>query len=212
MLELSIDVDPERGTADSGDLQADLSELLVAIAEAAADRKTAVALVMDELQYLSEDGLNALIMAIHQVTQRQLPLVLIGAGLPQLIGNAGRAKSYAERLFDFLEVGALTDADARDALEEPVRAEGVRFTRGALDEIVRTTQGYPYFLQEWAYRSWSVAAGSPINRTAARAATEASIARVMSVKLCKFPFGVREGFIRRPPAAVPGAAPQAGPY
>ena len=94
-FEIGLDIDPERGTADSGDLEADLPELLLAIAQAAAARQTAIAIIIDEVQYLPEDELSALIMAIHRITQKQLPLVLIGAGLPQLVGHTGRSKSYA---------------------------------------------------------------------------------------------------------------------
>jgi hypothetical protein len=114
-LEIGIDVDPEVGTADSGSLEADLSEVFIALGEAAAERGTAIALIIDEMQYLSENELSALIMAIHQIAQRQLPVVLIGAGLPQLVALAGRSKSYAERLFQFPEVGALQPADAAAA-------------------------------------------------------------------------------------------------
>ncbi|MBI5138990.1 ATP-binding protein [Candidatus Nomurabacteria bacterium] len=111
-IEFSLDVDPETGTADSGDLEFDLPPLFEAIAEAAADRKVAIAIIIDELQYLSENELSALIMAVHRISQRSLPLVLVGAGLPQLVGLAGKSKSYAERLFDFPLVGPLNKQDA----------------------------------------------------------------------------------------------------
>ncbi|EQD47780.1 hypothetical protein B1B_12170, partial [mine drainage metagenome] len=108
-VEIGIDIDPEPGFADSGDLEADLSALFLALGDAAADRGVAVALIIDELQYLGEEELSALIMAVHQMAQRQLPVVLIGAGLPQLVGLSGRAKSYAERLFQFPELGPLQE-------------------------------------------------------------------------------------------------------
>lgn len=160
--DLELGLDAEVGSADSGDLEMDLGNLLVAVAEAGADRKTAVALCLDELQYLSETDLGALIMALHQVAQKQLPLVLFGAALPQLVAKAGRSKSYAERLFEFPEIGPLAPEDAREALDGPVSREGVSFTSEALDELVRITEGYPYFLQQWGYASWEAARRSPI--------------------------------------------------
>ena len=161
--EFGLDIDPETGSADSGDLEADLAELFVAVGEAAADRGTAVAIIVDELQYMTEVEMSALIMAIHRVSQRNLPLVLIGAGLPQLVGLAGKSKSYAERLFIYPEVGALSLQDASLALQGPVSTQGVSFTSEALAEIFRVTQGYPYFLQEWGYQSWNMAQQSPID-------------------------------------------------
>ena len=177
-IEIGIDVDPEIGTADSGDLEADLPALFQALGEAAADRGVPVVILIDELQYLSETELSALIMAMHQIAQRQLPVVLVGAGLPQLVGLAGRAKSYAERLFEFPEVGALAPADAHAALQEPVAEQQVAFTEPALDAIYAQTQGYPYFLQEWGYQSWNLAQASPIDVDVVRRATEDSIRRL----------------------------------
>lgn len=177
-VEIGIDVDPEVGAADSGDLEADLSAVFLALGEAAADRKTAVALIIDELQYLSEAELSALIMAMHQISQRQLPVVLIGAGLPQLVALAGRSKSYAERLFQFPEVGALQKPDAMAALQEPVTEQHVKFTADALDEVVRRTEGYPYFLQEWGYQAWNLAKASPIGIDVVKQATKESIQRL----------------------------------
>jgi hypothetical protein len=161
-IEVGLDIDPETGTADSGDLEADLSELMLAVAEAASARKVPIALIVDEMQYLDEIELSALITAIHRINQKQLPLILVGAGLPQLVGLTGKAKSYAERLFDFPRVGALTTLDAENALQGPARREGCAFTKDALDEIIRVTEGYPYFLQEWGYHAWNMAPSSPI--------------------------------------------------
>jgi hypothetical protein len=177
-LEIGIDVDPETGIADSGSLEADLSQVFIALGEAAQDRGVAVALIIDEMQYLSEEELSALIMAMHQISQRQLPVVLIGAGLPQLVALAGRSKSYAERLFQFPEVGALQPIDAVAALQEPVQDQGVQFSDDALQEIIRQTKGFPYFLQEWGYQAWNLAASSPIGIDVVRRATDASIRRL----------------------------------
>ncbi len=176
--EFGLDIDPETGSADSGDLEADLAELFVAVGEAAADRGTAVAIIVDELQYMTEVEMSALIMAIHRVSQRNLPLVLIGAGLPQLVGLAGKSKSYAERLFVYPEVGALSLQDASLALQGPVSTQDVAFTTEALAEIFRVTQGYPYFLQEWGYQSWNMAQQSPIDLPLIQRTTIASTTRL----------------------------------
>lgn len=175
---VGIDVDPERGSADSGDLEVDLPNLCVAVAEAAEERKSPVALLIDEIQYFGSKDLSALIMAMHKVQQRQLPLLLLGAGLPILPGLAGEAKSYAERLFSFPEVGALSEADSAEALQEPARAAGVRFEAAALRRIFQLTKGYPYFLQEWGYQSWNQAARSPITEATVQEATRTVIPRL----------------------------------
>ena len=161
-VELGLDIEPEKGSADSGDLEADLPSLFIAVGEAAEERQCAVAIFIDEIQYFSSGELNALIMAMHKMQQRQLPLVLVGAGLPILPGLAGNAKSYAERLFSFPDIGPLQEEDAAKALQDPVRAEGVAFEPAALQEIYRMTKGYPYFLQEWGYQAWNQSESSPI--------------------------------------------------
>jgi hypothetical protein len=161
---VDLGIEPEIGSADSGDLQADLPELFLAVGEAAKARRTAVALIIDEVQYVGERELSALIMSIHRISQRQLPVIFFGAGLPQLRGKMGEAKSYVERLFDFPTVDALSDSDAKRAIAEPARGEGVIFQPDALDEIVKVTQGYPYFLQEWGHVVWLRAQQSPIDK------------------------------------------------
>lgn len=176
--EYGINIEPEQGTADSGQLEADLAELFDAVGEAARDRATAVAVIVDEMQYLSEEEMSALIMAIHRCAQRQLPVVLVGAGLPQLVGLAGRSKSYAERLFRYPTVGPLSTMDAKEALRGPVLQQNVSFTEEALDELVRVTHGYPYFLQEWGYQTWNLAASSPVDIDIVRSATAASIRKL----------------------------------
>ena len=161
-LSAGVDVDPEVGAADSGILADDVTDLLVALGEAAKDRRTALVIAIDELQYLGEHELGALIMAVHRTTQLQLPLVLVGAGLPQLPGLAGNAKSYAERLFTFPEIGPLAPAEARLAVTGPAEAEGVIVEADAVEAILRHTHGYPYFLQEWGYEVWNTAADARI--------------------------------------------------
>jgi hypothetical protein len=175
-IEVGLDFDPEPGLADNGDLEHDLQALLEAAGAAAQKAETALAIFVDELQYVSEDELAALITALHRAAQRKLPVVLVGAGLPQLRGRSGRAKSYAERLFDFHEIGPLPDDAAKLAISEPASGEGVDVEAGALDRIVAETHGYPYFLQEWGKHSWDAAAHSPITRRAVEAASESAVA------------------------------------
>ena len=177
-LEVGLDIDPEQGAADSGDLESDLPNLFVAVAEAAEERHLPIALLMDELQYFNSKELSALIMAMHKMQQRQLPMVLLGAGLPILPGLAGESKSYAERLFSFPDIGALSEPDAIKALQDPTKLMGVDFERDALKEIYRLTQGYPYFLQEWGYQSWNRAAASPITLKVVQEATATVIKRL----------------------------------
>lgn len=177
-IDFGIDIEAERGVADSGDLEIDLTQVFLALGEAAQDRGTAIALIIDELQYLSEEELSSLIMAIHKTSQQSLPIIIMGAGLPQLIGKAGHAKSYAERLFDYYELGPLKKEDAQSALQEPVQREKVSFTKEALEEIIRVTEGYPYFLQEWGYQAWNLAEQSPIDINVAKKASIASIHRL----------------------------------
>jgi hypothetical protein len=177
-VSVGLDIDPEQGTADSGDLEIDLPDLFVAIAEAAQDRKSAVAVFIDEIQYFNQKELGALIMAMHQMQQRRLPLVLLGAGLPILPGLAGESKSYAERLFSFPNVGALSEEHAAQALQEPAQAMGVSFETAALAEVFRLTKGYPYFLQEWGYQSWNLAPSSPITLQIVQDATATVTSRL----------------------------------
>lgn len=160
---LEVGVDVEKGIADSGDLDNDLSDLFVAIGEAAKAMGTGVALLIDELQYVSERELSALIMAIHKTSQRQLPIVLVAAGLPQLVANMGRSKSYAERLFDFPEIGPLSDQDAVTAIVEPIDREGERIAKAAVEAMIEKTSGYPFFIQVWGYHCWNEALRSPIS-------------------------------------------------
>ncbi|WPJ94786.1 ATP-binding protein [Coraliomargarita algicola] len=177
-MPLGLDIDPEQGTGDTGDLELDLPDLLAVVTQAAAERQTAVALLIDELQYFSEKELSALIMAMHRMQQRQLPLVLIGAGLPILPRLAGDSKSYAERLFSFPQIGALEPADAARAIVGPVETEGAAIEPAAVDAIVTMTQGYPYFIQEWGYQAWNGAESSPITASVIEQASELTLARL----------------------------------
>ena len=167
-LELSVDLTP--GEGDTGNLEQDLPRLLVAMAEAAADRHTAVGLFIDEVQYLSPVELAAVIVACHETAQRNLPFLFIGAGLPQVAALAGKAKSYAERLFDYPEIGPLESHDARSALVKPAQAEGVSFDGDAVAEILAAARNFPYFIQEWGFQVWNAAPASPITRGMVRTA------------------------------------------
>ncbi len=161
-LELTLDAEPEKGLADSGDLELDLTELLSAVGEAARERATAVVLAIDEFQYVKEAEMAALIAAMHAVAQAQLPVAMVAAGLPQLLGQIGRAKSYAERLFEYVEVGALDPGAARNAVVIPIEREDEEIEPAAVEAILGQTQGYPYFLQEWGKHAWDLAFCSPI--------------------------------------------------
>ena len=175
-IEVGLDFDPEPGLADNGDLEHDLQALLEAAGEAAKAAGTALAIFIDELQYVAEDELAALITALHRTAQRQLPVILIGAGLPQLRGRMGEAKSYAERMFEFPEIGALPRDAAKVAIEKPLRDQGVDVTPDALDRIVAETRGYPYFVQEWGKHSWDAAPASPIGEPDVASASVIAIA------------------------------------
>ncbi len=175
-IEVTLDIEPEPGLADNGDLELDLQVLMEAVGAAAQSADTALAMFIDELQYVEEDQLAALITALHRTAQRQLPVILVGAGLPQLRGRMGNAKSYAERLFDFPEIMPLSSDDATLAIAKPASDEGVSFEPEALDRIVRETHGYPYFLQEWGKHVWDVAAHSPITLHDVEIASESAIA------------------------------------
>jgi hypothetical protein len=163
--------------ADSGNLEVDLPVLMLAVGQAARDADASVAILVDEVQYLSQTDLRALIVALHSIVQRGLPVVVFGAGLPQVAGLAGDAKSYAERLFDFPSVGPLSEESAMQAVREPIRSEGADIREDALDEIVAVTKGYPYFIQEWGKHTWNAARETMITidavRTAGNVATEA---------------------------------------
>lgn len=177
-IEIGLEFEKEVGLADSGDLESDLSDLLRTVGEAAQAADTAVVLFVDELQYVEETQFVALIAALHETAQRQLPVTLVGAGLPQLLGKMGRAKSYAERLFEFSPIDKLNREAATLALRRPVEAEGVEFSDDAVDDILRQTEGYPYFLQEWGKHSWNVAERSPIDGADARRATTDALAEL----------------------------------
>jgi hypothetical protein len=175
-IEVGLDFEAEKGLADNGDLEGDLAALLEHVGKAAQSAKTAVVIFIDELQYVEEEQFAALISALHRCSQQKLPITVVGAGLPQLVGRAGRAKSYAERLFDYPEVGPLARLDAARAITKPALDLGVVITDDAVNEIVQNTHGYPYFIQEWSKHAWDVATKSPITLDDVRQATTITVA------------------------------------
>ncbi len=175
-IEVGLDFEPEPGLADNGDLEHDLQALFEAVGEAARSAGTALAVFIDELQYVAEDELAALITAMHRVAQRKLPVVLVGAGLPQLRGRTGKAKSYAERLFDYPQIGPLDEGSARQAIAKPAADAGVFFEPAALDRMIAETHGYPYFLQEWGKHVWDTAESSPITVGDVESASRSAVA------------------------------------
>ena len=162
--EIEIGMNPGPGVADTGNLEQDMPQLLIAVAEAAVERGTAIALFIDEVQYLSAKELAALVVACHETAQRNLPFYFVGAGLPQIAALAGNAKSYAERLFNYPEIDKLPFDAAREALTAPAQQENVEFEPSAVDEILRVTERYPYFIQEWGSHVWNFAKESPIKK------------------------------------------------
>ncbi len=162
--DVGVGIKRPAGTADSGILDHDLTDLLVAVAEAAEENARPVAIFVDEFQYVAQKEMAALLAGLHRVGQLNLPLMLFGAGLPQLVGFSGDAKSYAERLFFFEEVGPLSEADTFHAIADPIEEEGARINKDAVAEIYRCTEGYPHFLQEWGSHTWDAAPKSPIRR------------------------------------------------
>ncbi|MBT8457317.1 MAG: ATP-binding protein [Alphaproteobacteria bacterium] len=175
---VSISVDAETGVADSGMLELDLAEVFLRIGEAAKSAGRAWTLLIDEVQYLKSDELAALIVAIHRINQRQLPVMFFGAGLPQLAALSGEAKSYAERLFNFPAIGPLDPDAARTAIVQPIVDEGESIADDAVARILKETQGYPYYLQEWGFQSWNLAEQSPITVDVVDAATQAALTRL----------------------------------
>ena len=175
-IEVGFDYDAEPGLADNGDLEHDLQALFEQVGLAAKAAGTALAIFVDELQYVEEEQLAALITAVHRTEQRQLPIVLVGAGLPQLRGRMGNAKSYAERMFNFPEIGPLAMEGAEQAIRKPLADEGVTIKDDALAELIRVTEGYAYFLQQWGYFTWEGATASPITIDDVRKSSVVAIA------------------------------------
>ena len=176
--EIEIGIEPEPGTADSGNLEIDLAEMFEHIGRAASAAGKAWALLIDEVQYLTNEELGAVIVAVHRMSQRGLPVMVFAGGLPQIAKLSGDAKSYSERLFIYPEIGALKPGAAREAIEKPLRDEGVEIEPAALDLILKHTAGYPFFLQEWGHHAWNTAQSSPITRDDVTVATNKALERL----------------------------------
>jgi hypothetical protein len=174
-VDFGLSISPEPGTADSGDFESDVSDMLVAIGEAAKEARAWVCILIDEMQYLKYMELEALITAMHKINQRGLPILLIGAGLPQIIALCGDAKSYAERLFKYPNIGALAPDDAISAIATPASSAGVTYSRGAMEKLLHVTESYPYFLQQWAHDAWNIATGPSIDLTDVDKATHVAL-------------------------------------
>lgn len=172
---LTIDFEPVPGHADSGDLDVDLSGLFTEVGEAARSAGKGVLITLDEIQYLSRSDLAKLIIGLHRVSQLALPLLIAGAGLPSLPGMAGEARSYAERLFRYVDIGSLSPEHARQALNAPVEDEGAAWAPNALQRVIADTQGYPYFLQEFGKQAWNVAETDVITLADVEAATTLAV-------------------------------------
>lgn len=177
-VEFALDVESETGTADSGTLTRDLAELFVAAGEAAQSRKSSIVILIDEIQNLPAEEFEALIMAVHRVDQKKLPVLIVGAGLPLLVKLTGDAKSYAERLFEYPRIDALPEDEGRRAIVEPLAESKVDIEDKAVKLILSETHGYPYFIQEWGYQAWNIAKASPITLADVKKCSEAAIKRL----------------------------------
>ena len=195
-ITVSIDLDGEEGIADSGDLDTDLTALLQVAGEAARARRTVLVLFIDAIQHVDRRELGALITALHRVAQRRLPVALIGSGLPQLVAHVGAARTCAERMFSFPEIGPLPRDAAKRALQAPANRLGVAYEPDALEEILRITEGYPYFLQEWGSACWSVADRPTVTRGDVNKASAVAIAELDST-FFRVRFGRTTPFERR---------------
>jgi AAA ATPase domain len=161
-VSFKLDVAAAVGVADSGDLAEDMRDLFVAVGEAAQEAGLGFALILDEIQNLSRDDYEALIMALHRAKQRRLPVAFVGAGLPLIPSLTVEAKSYAERMFVYPSIGELPNAPAREALILPAKQQGVSWEEDAVGEVLAYTEGYPYFIQEYGRRAWALKTGSRI--------------------------------------------------
>ena len=152
--DISIEVNPANGISDTGNLANDMTELFLALGMIAQKQNKGVVLFIDEIQYIKDDEFEALMEAIHRTNQKNYPIVIFSAGLPKIAKIAGDVKSYAERLFDFIEIDSLNNEEAKLALIEPAKRFQINYTDEAINKIIEITQGYPYFLQEYGKWVW----------------------------------------------------------
>jgi len=166
---LAMDVDAQKGSADSGILEDDLTEIMINVGEAAKQNGKAVCITIDELQYLNSDHLEALIASLHRMGQRELPIMVFAAGLPSIHSAVAMAKTYSERLFAFIEIDSLKGDAAKLAITAPATKNGVTYTPESVELIVATTGGYPFFIQEFGSLIWDHREGNQINESTTRA-------------------------------------------
>lgn len=152
--DISIEVNPANGISDTGNLANDMTELFLALGVIAQKQNKGVVLFIDEIQYIKDSEFEALMEAIHRTNQKNYPIVIFSAGLPKIAKVAGDVKSYAERLFDFIEIDSLNNEEAKLALIEPAKRFQIKYTDEAVNKIIEITQGYPYFLQEYGKWVW----------------------------------------------------------
>jgi AAA ATPase domain len=164
-LSVGIEIEANAGRADTGSLQADLTDLALDLGDAAIELDCGVALFIDEMQDLKAEELAAVCQACHEAGQQGKPFFIVGAGLPNLPGILAEARSYAERLFHYATIGPLPPAEADAALTRPAQHEHVDWTNAAVDIVVAAANGYPYFLQEYGSAAWDVATSSPIDNS-----------------------------------------------
>lgn len=176
--DVEIGVASTPGSADSGNLEFDLTEMFILIGKAAQAAQRGWVLLIDEVQYLKEEELAAIIVAVHRVSQKSLPVIVVAAGLPQIAKLSGDAKSYSERLFSYPSVGALETPAASSAIRNPLNDEGVEIDDNALAKIIEMTSGYPFFIQEWGHHAWNVAQTSPITLEDVTKASELALNRL----------------------------------
>lgn len=177
-LEIAVDIENERGVADSGTLTRDLPEVFIAAGEAAKSRNSSIVILIDEIQNLPAEEFEALIMAIHRTNQKQLPILIVGAGLPSLVKISAEAKTYAERLFEYPDIGPLSEVEACRALLTPAKNSGADYSDDAVKAVFKKTKGYPYFIQEWGYQAWNIAPKSPISLADIRKASKLAVDRL----------------------------------
>lgn len=140
-----------------------LSDVIVDLATAAADHDLGVLLAIDEAQMIGSADLRRLLAGVHRCGQDGLPLACLLAGLPNLVGEVAKAATYAERMFTVADLGPLTPAQVTAAVIEPAVEIGVEWTAAATDAIVDHSDGFPFFVQTWAYHTWNVACDGPIS-------------------------------------------------
>lgn len=140
-----------------------LADLIVDVAAAAAEHGTGVMLAVDEAQMLDRDDLRRILAGVHRCGQDGLPLWCLLAGLPNLVGAVARAATYAERLFTVADLGPLAPDQVVEAVVVPAEELGAAWSGPATDEIVDRSDGYPFFVQVWAYHTWNAAQDEPIS-------------------------------------------------